>query len=137
MHLIACVDERMGLMFNQRRISSDRTVAKIIADVPRGRALYMSPYSQSFFKEIQTETIFAASPTFLDDAGPLDFCFLEDADISPYIASVRSITLFRWNRTYPSDRKLQIDLSEWELVTTEEFPGYSHDRITKEVYRRA
>ena len=135
MHLIACTDNRMGMMFNHRRVSRDYETALKIIEMVNGSPLYMSPYSLSFFQGVQTDVRFVTSLTFLSEAGPTDFCFLEDADIYPYEDSIRSITLLRWNRLYPSDRKLQINWRRWELVSTEEFPGRSHEKITKEVYR--
>ena len=31
---------------------------------------------------------------------------------------------------------LGMDLTDWKITRTEEFPGFSHDKITEEVYCR-
>ena len=55
--------------------------------------------------------------------------FLEQAGEGEYI-------VFWWNRHYPPDRKFDLDLSKWNKVSEEEFAGYSHEKITKEVYEK-
>jgi hypothetical protein len=51
-------------------------------------------------------------------------------------AKIEKIIVFWWNRHYPSDRKFDLDLSKWNKVSEEEFAGYSHEKITKEVYEK-
>jgi hypothetical protein len=55
-------------------------------------------------------------------------------EIAPHAARVDAVTVYRWNRHYPSDRKLDLDLSAYKLYTNTEFAGSSHEKITKEVY---
>ena len=43
----------------------------------------------------------------------------------PYIHKIEKIILFIWNRTYPADTFLPLDLNEWVLEWTEDFVGYS------------
>jgi len=66
--------------------------------------------------------------------GETDFCFCEREAIAPHTHKVSAVTVYRWNRHYPSDRKLDLDLSAYTLRETTEFAGSSHDMITKEVY---
>ena len=47
---------------------------------------------------------------------------------------IRTLTVYRWNRRYPADVFLDVDLSGWRRVSCWEFPGHSHERISKEVY---
>ena len=49
---------------------------------------------------------------------------------------IEKIILIKWNRDYPADFKLDIDLSSWNLIDMTEFIGYSHKTITMEVYTR-
>jgi len=46
--------------------------------------------------------------------------------------------LFRWNRIYPSDVKfpIKLDQGQWHRVSTEDFLGSSHEKITMEVYAK-
>ena len=49
---------------------------------------------------------------------------------------ITEIIVYRWNRDYPADLFLDIDLKDWELAETAEFAGNSHEKITREVYRK-
>lgn len=53
MLIIACVDEKNGMMFNHRRQSRDSAVCQDILQECRGKKLYMSAYSQKMFSEMQ------------------------------------------------------------------------------------
>ena len=48
---------------------------------------------------------------------------------------IEQFIIYRWNRVYPTDVSVEIG-TEWKLTETEEFPGFSHEKITKEVYCR-
>ena len=52
------------------------------------------------------------------------------------LAEAEEVVLYHWNRTYPSDRRFPLPLAGWTLARREEFSGSSHEKITKEVYRR-
>jgi hypothetical protein len=135
MHLIVCVDERAGMSFGGRRQSRDRILCEdVLADVRQsGARLYLSPYSAPLFEGAEQD-ILCVSETYLTDAGAEDFCFCEREAIAPHAARVDAVTVYRWNRHYPSDRKLDLDLSAYKLYTNTEFAGSSHEKITKEVY---
>ena len=53
MMIIACVDEKNGLMFNHRRQSRDLAVCRDILRECRGKKLYMSVYSARLFEEVR------------------------------------------------------------------------------------
>ena len=136
MHLIACVDDRGGMAFHQRRQSRDRVVRRhILADAAGGR-LWVSPYSARQFAQSEQGLLLVAED-FLDRAQAGDYCFVEDRSPAPWQDQLERLVLYRWNRVYPADLWLGLDLEgSWTLVRREEFPGWSHDTITKEVYRR-
>ena len=46
------------------------------------------------------------------------------------------IIIFWWNRKYPADMRFDLELEKWERMSSSEFPGMSHERITEETYRR-
>lgn len=74
---------------------------------------------------------------YLDRAQAGDFCFVEDRSPAPWLDRLEEVRLYRWGRVYPADVWLGLDLADgWALVSQEQFPGWSHDTITKEVYRR-
>ena len=60
--------------------------------------------------------------------------------IQPWEASmvkeIEKVILYHWNRDYPADTYFDLDLTDWKITRTEEFPGFSHDKITEEVYCR-
>lgn len=134
MNVIVCIDDRGGMMFNGRRQSRDRNLyADIVSYVPVGR-LYMGEYSRSLFADCGVP--FVATDAFLDIAASGDYCFVEDKALLPYADKIESVTVYHWNRHYPSDVMFDIDLSKagFKLTTIKEFEGYSHEKITKEIY---
>lgn len=139
MFIIVCVDEKNGMMFNHRRQSRDSAVCQDILLECKGKKLYMSAYSQKLFGEVQgVEIEIRISDHILKQAGETDACFIEDTRLSGFEEHIQAVILYKWNRKYPADLYFTIDLSDdsWELQRTEEFKGSSHERITKEVYKR-
>ena len=137
MRLIVCVDERGGMTFNQRRQSRDRLLCEDVLSTVRknnGR-LYLAPYSEMLFAPSGGDVI-CSCPDYLQRAGAQDFCFCEREALLPYETEIRELIVYRWNRHYPSDRKLELDLSRFRLQESSEFAGSSHEIITKEVYVR-
>lgn len=137
MILIAFVDDSGGMMFNHRRQSRDSVALARILDMTTGSTLWMNEYSAPLFTEYSAPQI-QVDAQFLDKAGPEDYCFVESVEIAPYLLFIEKIILFHWNRAYPSDMKFPINLDsgKWRLVSTEDFPGSSHDKITVEVYTK-
>ena len=137
MLIIVCIDEKNGMMFNHRRQSRDSAVCQDILKECRGKKLYMSSYSQKLFGEAQEAEI-QISDNILNQARESDACFIEDIRLSDFEDRIQTVILYKWNRKYPADLYFTLDLSDgsWELQRTEEFNGSSHERITKEVYKR-
>lgn len=134
MELVLCVDNRGGMCFHQRRQSQDRAVRADLLQMARGRVLRMSEYSRRQFTE--PDAVIDASPDFLERAAEGDVCFVEQPPISPWLDRAAALVLYRWNRVYPSDQRLDIVPEQvgFHLQEQLEFPGYSHKTITKEVY---
>lgn len=135
MHLIVCVDDDSGMLFNHRRQSQDRELRKRILEVTSGKRLWMNHYSQKQFEKEECANV-NYDDNFLSEAVAGEYCFVETEDVSPYEPWIETITIYKWNRRYPSDLKFTIDLSRWKLQSTVEFPGSSHEKITEEVYIR-
>ena len=134
MRVSLCVDELGGMMFNRRRVSRDR---EVIADICRDAencTLYVSEYSAPLFEDAQIKP--TVSSDFLSIAEENDLCFVESEALAPYLSGITVLTVYKWNRRYPSDVKLDIDpeRSGFKLFSVSEFAGYSHEKITKEVY---
>ena len=134
MKLILCVDDRGGMLFGGRRLSRDRAVCQHILNMAGGAALWMNAYSQKLFSEFEGNLcVYSGDP---DQVAADAFLFAEDLDIEDLLCKADALILYRWNRVYPSDVVLPLPLSEakWKLVTAEDFPGNSHEKITCEVY---
>ncbi len=133
MTVFLCVDDNMGMMFNNRRVSRDSEVVKKIIEMSGTGVVYMNEYSKKLFEDGFLNKI-KVLDDFLEQADITDNCFVETCDISEYKEKIDKIVLFKWNRVYPSDKKLHFDFSFFELKDTFEFEGTSHDKITCEVW---
>lgn len=129
MNIIVCLDDMGGLAFNRRRQSKDRIVREKILELACGERLYMNSYSFSQFEERPKNIIVCED--FLERAEEKDFCFVENESIST--EHINTLYVFRWNRVYPADIKLNFDLN---LIKTTNFKGFSHEKITLEVYEK-
>lgn len=136
MKLIVCVDDRMGVMFNHRRQSKDAKVREdILSMLGEGKRLFVSPYTAKQFLPEEQERLYI-SENFLLEAGEEDICFVEEKESSEVADKIESIVLYRWNRHYPSDRYLTLDLSMYELISSLDFVGSSHPEMLKEQYQK-
>ncbi len=137
MILIVCVDEKKGMMFHHRRQSQDRILREDMIKQCRGKKLYMNEYSAAMFGECADESIIV-SEDFLYQAGENDYCFVENQQISSFLVDINKMILYYWNRRYPADTYFTVDLEDgtWELEKRVEFTGSSHEKITKEVYKK-
>lgn len=128
MYIIACIDDRNGLLFNNRRQSRDTKVIEKIQGLTKGSRLWVHPFSSILFPEA------SISEHFLEEAKTDEFCFLENKQPGT-IEQIEGIYLFRWNRTYPYDTVLSIPMESFHKIHEESFAGTSHDKITLEVYK--
>lgn len=129
MILISCVDNALGLRFNRRRQSRDRVVCGRMLEQSGGR-LWLSENSKELFADLPQAELFTVSdPAEVPEGG---FCFWE----RPTAAPAEKIILYRWNRDYPGDERFLFPGGEkaWLLSRQEDFPGFSHEKITEEIY---
>lgn len=132
MHIVLCLDDRDGILFNHRRVSSDMEVCRRVLAEHSGRLL-MNGYSAKLFDNADI----CAEERFLYKATVEDTCFVEDLEFVDHFAKVSSVTIYRWNRHYPSDVKFPQELlANWSMIECVDFAGNSHDNITKERYVR-
>lgn len=90
----------------------------------------MNRYSFNQFKDDDIKNIIV-DDNFLCNAKN-EFCFVENQCLIPYFSKIDTLYLCKWNRYYPSDMKLDIDLSIWRLKETINIVGNSHKKITIE-----
>lgn len=135
MKIIVCADDRNGMVFNHRRQSMDRKLYERIIRLVGDQTLKMDPRSVTLFKEAGAKHL-VEDTDFLSDSGKDDYCFVEFAALKPWEEQIEEVIVCRWNRVYPADQYLDLNLEEWKLCETEEMEGSSHACITLEVYRR-
>ena len=130
MHILVCVDDKMGMCFGLRRQSRDRVLQEDMLELTKDAALWMEPYSAKLFDPIPEN--FRVSETFTQQAQPGEYCFCERKLPE---TGVETIILYRWNRQYPADMVFpQQWLQDRTLQERREFAGHSHETITREVY---
>lgn len=136
MKIIVCLDEGLGMGFNHRRQSRDSAVTADIVRLTEGKKLYVSEYSEKLFLEGGGK--YAVSDSMLSEAEKGEYCFVENHSLQPFSERIEEIVIYRWNRRYPADLFFDLDLEEegFSMVYREEFEGSSHERITKEIFRR-
>ncbi|MBR7133297.1 MAG: ribonuclease Z [Clostridia bacterium] len=134
MNIIVCLDDKNGMLFNNRRQSSDRLLRERIFEITAGKRLWMNGYSAKQFEDYASG--FVADEYFLQKAQKGDFCFVENSDINSFMSKIEKIIVYRWNKTYPSDRKFPAELLDDENKQPNcfEFAGHSHEKITEEIY---
>ena len=134
MKLIVCLSDGGGMMFNHRRQSRDRV---LIADMTRhtqNASLLVSPYSAPLFDESTPHLRVVPDPLAIAKCD--DYCFLEDTPLPPTLDAIDELIIYRWNRRYPSDVCFTCDTAAFTLAKSCEFAGSSHDKITKEIWKK-
>ena len=136
MNVIVCLDDKNGMMFNRRRQSRDRLLCRRVEELTKDTKLHMNQYSAGLFDPAAVPHA-RVSEAFLSEAADGEYCFVENEALAPYEAKIETLIVFRWNRTYPTDTRLDLDLENvWKPIAAEDFPGHSHDVITMETYKR-
>lgn len=130
---IVCVDQNNGMMFHNRRQSMDREIRKDIQKLIGNKRIWMSEYS---FGQFEKESMnISVDVDFWNKASRGEYCFFED--IKPEKCNLEEIILYRWDKKYPADIFFDMCMEGWKLESTLEIKGYSHEIITREVYRLA
>ncbi len=134
MTVILCIDDRGGMLFNKRRVSRDRAVIKDIEKEAEDGMLYISDFSELLFSESSISVLSVPEP--LSAAGKGDYVFVENYTLGGKIDKIDKLIIYKWNRKYPFDFSLDINPPDFgfSLISTCDFKGNSHDKITKEIY---
>lgn len=135
MNLIVCLEEKNGMMFNKRRLSQDVVIREDIYNNLEGKNLIMNNYSFKMFQKDNCNKNIVVSENLPVDNNE-DFQFIEDKQLSKYEDKIDKLIVYYWNRRYPSDLKFDINLSNdvWKVISEIEFPGKSHEKITKKIF---
>ncbi len=136
MKVIVCLDDKGGMLFNNRRQSRDRVLNADVVRMVQGSKLFIHPYSKMLFEDSGAELV--CDENFLENAVSGEYCFVENKAIAPYADKIEEVIIYRWNRRYPTDLFFDLDMKKlgFKSVSVEDFAGYSHEKITKEVFKR-
>lgn len=135
MNVIVVLDDNNGMMFNKRRQSRDQVLYQRIIDITQKQRLYMNAYSYKMYEALGGNNVIV-SEAFLQQAENNDYCFVENCALAEYANKIQQLIIYRWNRSYPSDQKFDLDINVWKLKNTCDFQGSSHEKITEEIYVR-
>ena len=140
MIVLAAVDDNNGMMFNKRRQSQDRILRDYIFNLTRDSRLWMNDYTGKQFNNNNDnqDARIKIDNDFMEKAEPGEYCLIENISVKAFENKIEQVILFKWNRKYPGDFFFDLDLLNpvWKLSESEDFPGNSHEKITKEVYIR-
>ncbi|MBP3315973.1 MAG: ribonuclease Z [Clostridia bacterium] len=136
MKVIVCLDNNGGMMFNNRRQSKDRVLNADVLRMTERSRLCIAPFSLKLFENSGANLV--CDENFLERAEDTDYCFVENKALAPYVDRIEELVVYYWNRFYPTDVSVDIDPHAlgFKCVSIEEFEGSSHEKITKEIFRR-
>ena len=135
MILIVCVDEKNGMIFNNRRQSRDRILIAHILEQTKNKKLWITNFSQDIFNMSDANNLII-DDQFVEKIGKEEYCFVENIDVKTLIDKVDKIILYNWNRNYPADKYFDVNIDDWVVDSEEEFSGSSHEKITQKIYIR-
>lgn len=127
MTLILWAGKNGEMMFNRRRCSQDRAVIADILAQFHPSALSVSAYSAPLFEGARV----VSQPADAGDGA----LFLEDLPLQPALELADKLIVYRFDRVYPANVRLQIP-KNFSLTENREFAGYSHEKITREIYEK-
>ena len=128
MKLIVCIDDKNGMLFNNRRQSRDKILIENMLELCKGEQIYINECSSVLFPE--------KSVVVCEDFENIENGYIFAENILPNEAKIQEIIIYKWNRVYPADTYFNISLEDWTLTETIDFAGSSHEKITRERYVR-
>ena len=128
-----CLDDGGGMTFLGKRQSRDRVLLSDIFSSFDDK-IYVTPFTVPILTSHEDEYIVVDDPFRSAPDGAV--IFDENIGLMPYLDDIETIVLYKWNRRYPSDKKIDISFEDWRTVEKTEFPGSSHEKITKLIMKR-
>ena len=116
------------MSFYGKRQSRDAELCLIIKELTK--KLYLGEKEQHLFElcGIEHENV---------DFEECEFILSEFNDYKDSLSEIREVIVYRWDKVYPSDRKLGYKLEDtFRMVSMYEFEGKSHDKIIREHWVR-
>lgn len=135
MTVAVCVSDGGGMLFNKRRQSKDKAVTADILKQAAEKKILVSEFSLPIFSENSSRVVAVSNP--LAAAGSDSFVFVEDRSLLEYKKKITELLIYKWNRKYPYDLKLDINPEKEGMYLSEsvDFEGNSHEKITRELWK--
>ncbi len=135
MTLILTLDTSGGMLFNFRRQTRDRAVYERILQKFTGRSIRMNEYSAPLFKASGGLPISIGD---FENVQADDVLFIENTPPERFAQKADTIIIYRWDKIYPCDLRADTTtlLRDFTNAENTEFKGFSHDKITEEIWYR-
>lgn len=131
MKVIICLDDNSGMIFGGKRQSRD---SKVLEDIKNeNEKIVILPFSE---KLIAPSGINYEIKNDISELKKGQCVFIENVNPQELEEKISTLVIYKWNRKYLSDMKCTLDLKLFKLEKRSELVGSSHDKITKEVYKR-
>lgn len=131
MRVIVCVDDSLGMLFAGKRQSRD---SRVLDDIKNHfEPIVILPFSE---KLLSSSGVKYTVKNSINDVCDTETVFIESIDPASLEGKIDELILYKWNRRYPSDMRLTLDLKKFKKSSICEFTGTSHDKITREVYKK-
>ena len=135
------IDDYNGLMFNKRRQSQDRIMRQDMLEYCGDAPLWIREYSKKLFVSPEDGTLPSnvnVDDNFLKKVAPTDHVFVEGDTLADWIDQIDTLVIYKWNRKYPNDLCFDFAVmgDAFKRHSVTKFEGSSHDKITREVWKR-
>lgn len=136
MNVMVCVSDGGGMLFSNRRVSRDAAVISDVEKTVGGGVLFVTDYSAMLFEGTSLGTVRVENPLAVACRG--EYVFLEAKGLSDFKEEIESLIIYRWNRKYPFDIRLDFSPEKegMKLSETIDIVGKSHEKITRELWVR-
>ena len=133
MKLCLCIDKNNGIMFFGKRLSQDKIQRAEMLNLIGKSNLWVSEYSAPLFDGVENLIV---DDNYMSKAPKDDYCFVEDKEID--LTDCSTIVIYNWNRHYPADKFFLFNIKQegFRLVSSRDFVGFSHEKITEKIYER-
>ncbi len=128
-----CLDNKGGMTFLGKRQSRDRVLIEDLVKSTDGE-IYISDFSSVLFAPYGGRYRVVDNP--LTDTPDGAVSFIENLPLSEALPHIDRIIMYKWNRVYPSDKKIDIRFDDFKVISESEFVGSSHGKISKVILER-
>ena len=114
MTVIFLLDDNKGMLFNHRRLSRDEKILEDIGASLNGN-LFINKFSEKLISSAGIRyTLFDHFP--VEGKDEADY-FIENFSVKEHLNEIDRIIVYWWNRKYPSDYQLDLDVYKRQVST--------------------